>query len=113
MKKIELIIIGIIVVIIAIGTLDTKNSNVIEDDRTYSTPWRKPSNNEFAKIGRIMIANRIKVCGEYYVKEVVNGEYVIACTSDGKNWTYFVAWIYTEKIYLANTEMEMKLTPPR
>jgi len=113
MKKIVLIIIVIVLAIMVFGNLDTKNSNIIEDERTYSNSWREPHGTEFAKIGRIIVANGIKVCGEYYVKEVASGEYVIACTPDGNNWTYYVAWIHTEKILLANDEMERKLTPPR
>ncbi|MDO6518142.1 hypothetical protein [Zobellia uliginosa] len=113
MKKWILIIIGLIIAIIVLGNLNNDNSNVIEDERTYNTPWREPIGDEFLKIGKLMVANGIKGCGEYHVKEVTNGEYVVACTPDGKNWTYYVAWPNTDKIYRTNEEMESKLTPPR
>ena len=60
-----------------------------------------------------MVNNNIRGCGEYYVKEVTPKEYVVACTGDGKNWTYYVIWTNLDKIYLANDEMISKLKPPR
>lgn len=113
MKKWILIIIGLIIAIIIVRNLNSENSNVIEDSRTYSKPWRSPVGDEFLKIGRIMVANGIKGCGDYQVKEVTEGEYVIACTRDGENYIYYVVWTYTDKIYRTNKEMESKLTPPR
>jgi len=112
-KKWILIIIGLIIGIVVIGNLKSGNSNVIKDKRTYNIPWREPVGIEFSKIGKLMVRNGIKGCGEYYVKEVTNGEYVVACTSDGENWTYYIVWPNIDKIYRTNEEMESKLTPPR
>ena len=113
MKKWLLIIFGLIIAIMVVGNLNNESSNVIEDERTYVKPWRAPIGDELLKIGKLMVANRIKGCGEYHVKEVTDGEYVVACTRDGKNWTYYVVWPNIDKIYRTNEEMESKLTPPR
>ena len=95
------------------STSQKKAGTVIDDNRTYSLSWRSPTDNEFADIGRIMVKNNVTGCGEYYVKEVTSGEFVAACTSDGKNWNYYVVYTKIDKIYLANNEMLKKLTPPR
>lgn len=110
----SMIIIGIILLIIfySIGSDDTI-TNVISDEKTYSESWRSPYGAEYTKIGRIIVQNGIKVCGEYYVKEILTNEYVIACSADGTNWEYFVVYSSAEKIYRANDEMESKLYPPR
>ena len=105
--------IGMIIATMVIGNLNSENSNIIEDERTYSKSWRTPIKDEFLKIGKLMLANGIKGCGEYHVKEVTEGEYVIACTRDGEKWNYYVAWPNNNKIYRTNEEMESKLTPPR
>jgi hypothetical protein len=102
-----------LVVLIIIMSLMTESSDVITDERTYSQSWTSPSANEYVEIGRIIVKNNIKVCGEYYVKEIENGELVIACTGNGKDWEYFVVYTNLDKIYRANEEMESKLNSPR
>ena len=86
---------------------------VINDSRTYSQSWRMPHGSEYAEIGKLIVQNNIKICGEYHVKEVTTGEYVIACSPDGINWQYFVAYTKIRKFYRASDEMVSKLTPPR
>ena len=88
-------------------------SNVITDEKTYSKSWRSPYGTEFSEIGRIIVQNGIKVCGEYHVKEIEPKEYVIACSADGTTWHYFVVYTSRGKIYRANDKMESKLHPPR
>lgn len=113
MNKYVIIIVILIIAIIGIGSLTDSSSSVIDDERSYSNPWREPYSNEFGKIGKLMVQNGIRNCGEYYLKEIEDKEFIIACTSDGQKWTYYVAWPDIDKIYLANEEMEEKLTPPR
>lgn len=105
---------GIILLIIfyIIGS-NGNSGGVITDDRTYSDSWRSPYGTEYREIGKIIVQNGIKVCGEYYVKEIESNEYVIACTADGTTWNYFVVYTSLDKIYRANDEMESKLYPPR
>jgi hypothetical protein len=94
-----------------IGNSST-GSSVIDDTRTYEQSWRSPSNEELVSISKLMIKNNISGCGEYHIKEIENNEFVIACSADGKNWTYYVAWPNIDEINLANDEMERKLKPP-
>ena len=108
------ILIGLIVLFILAYFLGSgEGSDVITDDRTYSQSWRSPQGSEYADIGRIIVANGIKVCGEYYVKEIESNELVIACTPDGESWQYFVVYVKAESIYRANDEMNSRLKPPR
>ena len=110
-------IIALVVVIVVIYIISliggSEGSSVIDDKKTYSLSWREPVGSEELDISRIMIKNNIKGCGAYYVKEVTNSEFVVACTSDGKSYTYYVVYTKINKIYLANDEMIRKLEPPK
>lgn len=106
-----LIGIGIMFFFYIIGS-NSSGGNVIEDENTYSQSWREPEGTEFRDIGRIMIKNNISGCGDYHLKEVTDNEFVVACSSDDINWTYYVVYPNLDKIYSANDEMVKKLTPP-
>lgn len=109
-----IVLIGI-VILIALSIIDSNSESggIITDDKTYSQNWRSPQGTEFTKIGRIIVANGVKVCGEYYVKKIESNEYLIACSADGSTWNYFVVYTSNDTIYRANEEMESKLYPPR
>lgn len=118
--KFLLIIIGVLFIISLFNNKFTtishdakKPRTVINDTRTYQQSWRSPRGSEYAEIGKLIIQNNIKVCGEYHVKEVTSGEYVIACSANGTTWQYFVAYTKIGKFYRASDEMVSKLTPPR
>ena len=92
---------------------NNRGTNIINDNKTYTKSWREPyDGSETVAITRIMVKNNITGCGIYYVKVVTPGEYVLACTSDTVNWTYYVVYTNLGKIYLANDEMVSKLKPP-
>ncbi|OUL63696.1 hypothetical protein [Flavobacterium sp. AJR] len=112
MKKLLWIILIVIGFFWILGKYSEESNTAINDRRTYETNWREPTNKELLTISKLMIKNNIKGCGEYHVKEIENGEYLIACTRDGKNWTYYIAWPNIDKIYLTSLEMEQKLKPP-
>lgn len=86
---------------------------IINDSNTYNMTWRMPYGSEYAEIGKLIIQNNVRVCGEYHVKEVMSGEYIIACSPDGINWHYFVAYTKIGKLYRASDEMISKLKSPR
>lgn len=109
--KILLIIIGIIFIISLF--YNNEPTAIMNDSNTYEQSWRSPRGTEYVEIGKLIVQNNIKICGEYHVKEVTAGEYVIACSPDGNNWQYFVAYTKIEKFYRASDEMVAKLTPPR
>ena len=118
--KIFLIITGIVFVFILVYDRNRNKENnisephtIINDSRTYNQSWRMPRGSEYAEIGKLIVQNNIKICGEYHVKEVTSGEYVIACSPDGINWQYFVAYTKIGKFYRASDDMIEKLTPPR
>ena len=95
------------------GIKTKEPQTVINDSRTYSQSWRMPRGSEYAEIGKLIVQSNIKICGEYHVKEVTSGEYIIACSPDGISWQYFVAYTKIGKFYRASDEMVSKLTPPR
>lgn len=93
-----LIVLALIIIKSFIGDGETTTSaKSLEDD--YST-WESPGEETFIPIGRALVKNNIRECGEYYVKKSNNtdGEYAVACTPDGNNFEYYLAWINTEKV---------------
>lgn len=110
-----MVFLGLIIPVMIFFYFDSSGtaSNVINDEKTYSENWRSPYGTEYGDIGKIIVQNGIKVCGEYYVKEIQTNEYVIACSANGTTWDYFVVYTSLGKIYRANDEMESKLYPPR
>ena len=108
-------IISVIVIIILKVLTDDyeKPKTIINDSNTYQTEWRMPKGTEYVEIGKLIVKHNIKICGEYQVKEITPYEYVIACSTDGINWEYFVAYTKIDKFYRANDEMVSKLKPPR
>ena len=113
MKKKWIILIVTIVILIIIGQINNENKNPIIVTQSKPASWRLPETSEFVKFGRLMINNGIKGCGEYHLKVVGSNEYIIACTKNGKDWVYYVAWPKINKIYYASDKMKKDLKAPR
>ena len=117
------IVISIIILILTAISINRYNHSIEleENDKetksksSFSTIWRQPEGSDFVKFGKIIVNNNIKICGEYYIKEVENKEYVIACTPDGTNWTYYVVDTGSNNITPASEKYikEKNLIPPR
>lgn len=73
-----------------------KMPTVVYNDKKFYDNWRTSTDAEMAKLTSILIKANAKNCSEYFVVED-NGEYIIACTSDNLNYSYFVAWPRIEK----------------
>ncbi|MFT5753018.1 MAG: hypothetical protein ACI924_000223 [Flavobacterium sp.] len=59
-----------------------------------------------------MEKNKISDYGEFQLKEIADNEFVVACTTDGLQWVYYVVYTNLDKVSLVSIEMESKLTPP-
>ncbi len=95
------------------GNSSNNYDGIISDSKTYSYEWRSPGGSEYVDFGKIIVKNNIRVCGEYKVKEMQRNEFLIACTSDGDKWEYFVIYPNLNKIYRANDEMIRGIDAPR
>lgn len=89
----------------------TQNSGIndIENTSISKKQWKSPGD-KLSVISKIMIQNNIRGCGEYYISEITNGEFAVACTADGVNWSYYVVYPGLNKIYLASEKMTFE--PP-
>lgn len=112
MKKILIILVLLIAIVWYIMPVQQNSENLENDVRIYEQPWRSPNNNEIAKIAKTMIDNHISGCGEFHIKEIENGEYIIACHVNGESWKYLISWPSSGTISQVNVEMELKLEPP-
>lgn len=110
MKKGYLWLFVIIALLYLIGTF-AKNEPATESI-VFDSPWKSPNSEELLTIGRLMVSKRMTGCGEYHLKKIGYGKYIIACTRDGENWTYYTARPGNEEIELLSNEMGRKLSPP-
>lgn len=87
-------------VVKACTSMDSGRTNKEATANSYESEWQSPNNDELLKVGRILVKNKIHGCGEYYIKKRISDdtEILIACTSDGKEFKYYLAWLNTEKI---------------
>ena len=98
------------------------NNNDVEKKREidigeyiYTKPWRNGTKNEFIQISKILAKNRVGGCGEYYLKSTKkDGEYVVACSDDGRHWSYYVIYTDTDEVYPAHGKLgqELFFNPP-
>lgn len=98
MKAGKYILIAIIVMVAVglfrnyTGTAASSNAKQIADE--YASKWTSPSGDILSKISRSLSENNVTGCGEYYVKSKINEDnvFALACTSDGKNFKYYLVW---------------------
>lgn len=62
----------------------------------YPGAWREPSTD----VMRTLAKRGTRGCGEFYQKPHVSsrGEYVIACTRDGRIWRGYLVWTGSEQV---------------
>lgn len=67
---------------------------VSEIGRMYPMPWKEPNSDELLSIGRAFVKAGTGGCGAYYLRASSENEdeYLVACTSDGINWEYYMVW---------------------
>lgn len=63
----------------------------------YPGPWREGFNQSITKT---LAAKRVGGCGQYkYRKSARDGEeYLVYCTSDGRNWSAYLVWPAIEEV---------------
>jgi hypothetical protein len=85
-----------------------------EVSRSYSLPWREPDNSEMIAIGKALAKNKIRGCGDYYIRPSSgeDGEYLVGCSSDSKNWSYYMVWTYASEV-VPFTDQSQPILPPR
>ncbi len=83
------------------GKTDKSNSK-IEDN--FEQEWRSPETSEFLPIGKVIVKNRIRGCGEYRVKMNLHNsnEYLVACTSDGEIWNNYLTKLNEGSVFILN-----------
>ncbi len=67
-------------------------------EEKYPLPWKKDFN---TSITRALVANNIRVCGEYKYREYYKkgGEFIVACGDSSTNtWVYFIVYTNSKKV---------------
>src|SRR5690554_7962562 len=89
-------VISFFLIFILYSIFSDSHTNSIENTSVTKHHWRSPGD-KLTIISKIMIQNNVTGCGEYYISEITNGEFAVACTSDGVNWTYYVVYPRSEE----------------
>ncbi|WP_438423067.1 hypothetical protein [Aquimarina macrocephali] len=107
-----ILILMITVFVVFINQIRPDDPYITESETIYSDPWRSPFTEEITSISKSFTKNNIKGCGDYFIKTFKAQQYLVACTSDNIEWKYYVVYSNMNKVYLANSEMIKKLSPP-
>lgn len=78
----------------------SNNSDYAKVNSEYPGKWIEETNSEFNEIVKTLIKNNIKGCGEFYFKrhKSSSANYLVACTSDGINWNYYMVYTASQKV---------------
>jgi RNA polymerase subunit RPABC4/transcription elongation factor Spt4 len=82
-------------------------------DSAINYDWRTANSSEFLTLGKIILENEIKICGEYQVKKLNEFEYLLGCTPDGKTWHYRTVDLNKRKLYYLPPSVIEKIKAPR
>jgi DNA-directed RNA polymerase subunit RPC12/RpoP len=107
------LLVAIAVIYMASQCGDTKSVGLAQHEKAYIYDWRPVKSSEFGLLGRIIVANNIKVCGEYQVKYLDDNTYLLGCTPDGYTWYYYYLYTVREKVTYLDSDTESKINPPR
>lgn len=88
-----------------ISFVEKTKPTLIFDRQEYFSHWKDDANEKFLDISKLLVANRITGCGEFYYNEIDKNTYILACSRDGKSFKYYVAWTKLDKIYSAESDM--------
>ena len=88
---------------------DTPNKNTPGDltlDQRYPKSLKAPSKLQSAEIARTLISNKIAVCEEFSVRPSSQDvdEYLVCCSSGGVPCTYYMVFVYTNRVMGPFTE---------
>ncbi|QBO57854.1 hypothetical protein [Chryseobacterium salivictor] len=78
---------------------------LIFDGQEYFSHWKDTADEKFLSISKLLVADRITGCGEFYYNEIDRNTYIVACSRDGKSFKYYVAWTKLDKVYSAESDM--------
>ena len=75
-----------LIVLLLTGCYDKQPIN-----ERFPTAWMVPVGEEATAITETITANKIKDCGELYIRKnpAEDDEFLLACTKDGKAWRYY------------------------
>lgn len=113
MKYLLIVLVVIVLIVLVLYEVYKPSPTDPTVPETYVSGWRMPMGSEYREIGKLIVENNIKVCGEYHVKETAYKEYIIACTADGIKWEYFVVKIQNNRLYRADKETMKNIPPPK
>ncbi len=76
----------------------------------FPGPWKEPT----PEVMAVLAKNSVQGCGEFYQKEAqeYRGEFVVACTSNGKSWAVWQVWTRSGKVLGPDEAMIWKLGGP-
>lgn len=89
---------GIVLLVALMGCGDNTPQKSRHDSKDpYPGPWEESFH---SGLTGALIDSEIKECGQYKYRHSseYSGEYLVWCTSDGKNWREYLVWLPSEKV---------------
>lgn len=111
MKTLLVIFAILVVAIFIVYTIEISNSATREEIDITSINWRLPELSEKGSIEKTFFLSDIDSCKNYYIKKMLDNNYIVAC-SKGSTWIYYNVNTNQKRIFIADDETVADLTAP-
>ncbi|MEN2414461.1 hypothetical protein [Flavobacterium mesophilum] len=112
MKKVKYVIIiffSILLLLFIFARLTKAETTMIGGEEiSLENPWRKTTEDENYKFDHLT-----DECDELYIKDVGNGEFILACLKKNKSWDFYWAMPKMNELLPLADEIKEDITPPK
>ncbi|MCG9793269.1 hypothetical protein [Flavobacterium algicola] len=116
MKIIKYLIISIlsilVVFFIIVELFAPKTIMIACENVSIEKPWKKPTEVETKTFKNLITSFNIADCENFYVKDVENGNYILACSKEDKKWDFYWATPKRNDLMGLSDEIKAEITPP-
>lgn len=116
MKIIKYIIISIFSILVLLFIYGEiflpKTIMIAGEEVSMENPWRKPTKNENRTFEQLITSFNFAECENLYVKDVENGNYILACLKNDKKWDFYWATPKINDLMRLSDEIKEEITEP-
>lgn len=112
MKSLVGIFVVLIVGAIFIVYWNSNFSLQADDSNLNQIAWRSPVNDEVEKVSNSFFKTDTPLCADYFIKQISNDKYIIACDDGQDSWTYYTVNTKNYKVNTTSIDLIAGITPP-
>ena len=116
MKIIKYFIISIlsilVVLLIIVELFAPKTIMIAGENISFEKPWKKPTEVENKIFKSLITSFNFADCENLYVKDVENGNYILACLKKDKKWDFYWATPKNNDLMGLSDEIKAEIRPP-